>query len=226
MEFRYKVQDSILGNHLLGPIDENLSIREKTNALREVSIWGVPLLPSKAHEGTDAVLYKFLKARDFSVDDAFDMLQKTVMWRKENNIDSILEEEFDCEYDNSVCVNGRDRGGRPVCYMVYGVFGNKEMYKKAFGSEKERGRYLRWRIQFMERTLRKLCFREGGVDSVVQIVDLNGTPKYVMREVNLISKKTLALFQNYYPETIYKEVGSTWYHKKVLLVFFVYFVQS
>ena len=113
-----------------------------------------------------------------------------------------------------------------MCYNIYGEFQNKELYKKAFSDEGRRLNFLRWRIQFMERTLRKLCFREAGVDSVVQIVDLNGTPKYVMREVNLISKKTLALFQNYYPETIYKEVGSTWYHKKVLLVFFVYFVQS
>ncbi|KAK4281290.1 hypothetical protein QN277_012806 [Acacia crassicarpa] len=223
LEFRCKVEDSIRGNYLLGELDQKLSPGEKALAaeeLREISLWGIPLLPSKAHEGADWVLLKFLKAKDFCVSDAFEMLQKTMIWRKENNIDIILEEDLGSEYGNSMYINGRDREGRPVCYLVYGVFKNKELYKKTFGTEKERIKYLRWRIQVMEKSIKKLNFGEGGVDSVIQITDLNDTPKHVMKELNSVSKKTWTLFQNYYPETIYREIivnAPFWFYTSQLL---------
>ncbi|KAI9119278.1 hypothetical protein K1719_009953 [Acacia pycnantha] len=223
LEFRCKVEDSIRGNYLLGELDQKLSHGEKALAaeeLREISLWGIPLLPSKAHEGADSVLLKFLTAKDFCVSDAFEMLQKTMIWRKENNIDIILDEDLDSEYGNSMYINGRDREGRPVCYLVHGVFKNKELYKKTFGTEKERVKYLRWRIQVMEKSIKKLNFREGGVDSVIQIIDLNDTPKHVMKELNSVSKKTWTLFQSYYPETICREIvvnAPFWFYTSQLL---------
>ncbi|KAF7818425.1 patellin-4-like [Senna tora] len=175
--------------------------------LRDITLWGVPLLPSKAHEGTDNVLFKFLKAKVFSVSEAFDMLQKTLIWRRDNNInDGILDEEFDSELGESMYLNGRDREGRPVCYSVYGIFKNKELCKRTFGTEERRDKFLRWRIQFMEKAIQKLSFREGGVDSMIHIIDLNHTPRHGMKDLNSISKKTLTLFQNYYPEIIHKNI--------------------
>ncbi|XP_028758334.1 patellin-4-like [Neltuma alba] len=223
LEFRCKVEDSILGNYLLGESEQKHSPGEKVLAaekLREIALWGIPLLPSKAHEGTDSVLLKFLKAKDFCVADAFEMLQKTMIWRKENNIDTILDEDLDSEYGKFMYINSRDREGRPVCYFVYGVFRNKELCKKTFGTEKERDKFLRWRIQFMEKSMKKLNFREGGVYSIVQIIDLHGTPKHVMKELNSVSKKTLPLFQSYYPETIYREIvvnAPFWFYTSQLL---------
>lgn len=210
LEFRCKVEDSIRGNYLLGEPDRKMSPVDKaiaTEELREITLWGIPLLPSKANEGTDWVLLKFLKAKDLNVADAFYMLQRTMIWRKENRIEGILEEEFDSEYGNSMYVNSRDREGRPVCYNIYGVFKNKELYKKAFGTEERRNNYLRWRIQFMEKAIKNLNFREGAADSLVQIIDLNNAPKNGIRELNSASKTIMSLFQSYYPEIIWKNVG-------------------
>ncbi|KAK7393417.1 hypothetical protein VNO78_21972 [Psophocarpus tetragonolobus] len=209
LEFRCKVENAILGNFLLGKPDETLTPKEIAVAreqLREITIWGVPLLPSKAHEGTDVVLRKFLKAKDYKVNDAFDMLQKTLIWRRVNNIDQIIDEDLGPESGNSGFLCSRDREGRPVCYHVCGVIRDRRLYKKTLGSDIKCDQYLRWRIQLVEKAVEKLCFREGGVDSILQVFDLKNTPMQGTKELHSFSKKTLVLFQNYYPELIHKNI--------------------
>ncbi|XP_047169899.1 patellin-4-like [Vigna umbellata] len=209
LELRCKVENAILGNFLLGEPDKELApedVAVMREQLREISIWGVPLLPSKAHEGTDVVLRKFLKAKDYKVNEAFDMLQKTLVWRRENNIDGITEEDLGPESANAGFLCSRDREGRPVCYQVCGVFKDRRIYKKTFGSHNRCDRYLRWKIQLIEKAVKKLTFREGGVDSVIQVFDLKNTPMQGTKELNSLSKKALILFQNYYPEIIHKNI--------------------
>ncbi|KAK7267356.1 hypothetical protein RIF29_20026 [Crotalaria pallida] len=207
LEFRCKVEDAILGNYLLGEPSSKLSPGELGLAreqLRDITLWGVPLLPSKAHEGTDIVLRKFLKAKDFKINDAFDMLQKTMIWRSENNIDGIIDEDLD--FENAGFLKGADREGRPVCYQVRGVFRDKLVYKNTFGTQQKRDRFFRWGIQIMEKAIKKLRFREGGVDSIVLIYDLRNTPAQGMKDLHSISRKTIILFQNYYPELVHKSI--------------------
>ncbi|XP_057427501.1 patellin-4-like [Lotus japonicus] len=209
LEFRCKVEDAILGNYLLGGPDVNLTKGEFAAAkanLREITLWGVPLLPSKAHEGTDIVLRKFLKAKDCKVNEAFEMLQKTLIWRLRNNVDGILDEDFDPEVENVGFLDGRDREGRPVSFMVCGVLRDKNLYKKVFGTHQKCDRFFRWRIQLMERAVKKLEFREGGVDSIIQIYDLKNTPSKGMKELHALNERALMLFQNYYPELTHKNV--------------------
>lgn len=57
-----------------------------------------PLLSSKARDGTDIVLRKYLRAKVCKVHDAFDMLQKIIIWRKENDTDGIPDEELGFEF--------------------------------------------------------------------------------------------------------------------------------
>ncbi|XP_058770958.1 patellin-4-like [Vicia villosa] len=201
LEFRCKIQDAILGNYLLGERDVALT---KEN-LREITLWGVPLLPSKGHEGTDIVLRKFLKAKDFRVNDAFEMLQKTMIWRIKNNIDKILDEDLGSDFENVGFLNSRDKEGRPVCYHLYEVYKQKGLYKKIFGTQEKCELFLRWRIQMMETAVKRLCFR-GGVDGIIQVYDLKNAPLQGMKELHSISKKALLLYQNYYPEIIYKNI--------------------
>lgn len=203
LEFRCKIQDAILGNYLLGERDVALT---KEN-LREVTLWGVPLLPSKGHEGTDIVLRKFLKAKDFRVNDAFEMLQKTMIWRIKNNIDKILDEDLGSDFENVGFLNSRDKEGRPVCYHLYEVYKEKGLYKKVFGTQEKCELFLRWRIQMMESAVKRLCFT-GGVDGIIQVYDLKNAPFQGMKELHSISKKALLLFQNYYPEITYKNVST------------------
>lgn len=210
LELRCKVEDAILGNYLLGEPHEKLTPGEIALAkeqIRDISLWGVPLLPSKAHEGTDIVLMKFLKVNDCKVSDAFDMLQKTMIWRSEDKIDRIIDEDLDSEFEHAGFLNSRDKEGRPVCYHAYGAFRDKKLYKNTFGTQQKCEKFLRWRIQLMERAVRKLSFREGGVDSMVQIFDLKHTQAQGMKELNSVTKKALVLFQNYYPELVFKNVS-------------------
>lgn len=172
----------------------------------EVSIWGVPLLKD---ERTDVILLKFLRAREFKVKDALTMINNTLRWRKEFNIDALLEEDLGDDLDKVVFMHGYAREGHPVCYNVYGEFQNRELYNKTFSDEEKRDKFLRWRIQFLERSIRKLDFAPGGINTVVQVNDLKNSPGPAKRELRLATKQALQLLQDNYPEFVAKQVTFT-----------------
>ncbi|XP_012575128.1 patellin-6-like isoform X1 [Cicer arietinum] len=99
----------------------------------------------------------------------------------------------------------RDKEGRPVCDHLFEVFKDKVLYKKTFGTQEICELFLRWRIQLMEIAVKKLCFR-GWVDSTIQVLDLKNSPIQGMKELSALSKNALILFQNYYPEIVYKNI--------------------
>ncbi|KAG6662591.1 patellin-3-like [Carya illinoinensis] len=169
----------------------------------EVSIWGIPLL---ADERSDVILLKFLRARDFKVKDAFTMIKNTVRWRKEFGIDELLEEDLGNDLEKVVFMHGFDKEGHPVCYNVYGEFQNKELYQKTFSDEEKRQKFLRWRIQFLERSIRKLDFSPGGICTIVQVNDLKNSPGPGKRELRQATKQALHLLQDNYPEFVAKQV--------------------
>ncbi|KAL1364612.1 hypothetical protein HN51_012766 [Arachis hypogaea] len=170
----------------------------------EVSIWGIPLL---ADERSDVILLKFLRARDFKVKDAFAMMKNTIRWRKEFGIDELMEENLDCdELEKVVFMHGFDKEGHPVCYNIFGEFENKELYKKTFSDEEKRQRFLRWRIQFLEKSIRKLDFNPGAISTIVQVNDLKNSPGLAKWELRQATKEALQLLQDNYPEFVAKQV--------------------
>jgi hypothetical protein len=171
----------------------------------EVSIWGIPLL---ADDRSDVILLKFLRARDFKVKDAFTMLKSTIRWRKEFGIDELLEQDlgFD-DLGKVVFMHGLDKEGHPVCYNVYGEFQNKELYKNSFSDEEKRQRFLRWRIQFLEKSIRTLDFSPGGISTIVQVNDLKNSPGPAKRELRQATRQALQLLQDNYPEFVAKQVS-------------------
>lgn len=169
----------------------------------EVSIWGVPLLKD---DRSDVILLKFLRAREFKVKDAFTMLKNTIRWRKEFNIDALIGEELGDDLEKVVFMHGFDKEGHPVCYNVYGEFQNKELYQKTFGDEEKRLKFLRWRIQFLERTIRKLDFSPGGISTVFQVSDLKNSPGPGKRELRIATRQALQILQDNYPEFVAKQV--------------------
>lgn len=173
---------------------------------KDISIWGVPLLPSKGSESTDVVLLKFLRARDFKVNEAFEMLRSTLKWRKESKIDSILDEELGSDLSSVAYMNGIDREGHPVCYNIYGVFEDDEFYQKTFGTEEKREQFLRWRIQLMEKGIQKLNLQPGGVVSLLQINDLKNSPGPSKKDLRVATKQAVALLQDSYPEFVARNV--------------------
>ncbi|KAL0695805.1 hypothetical protein Bca4012_062985 [Brassica carinata] len=172
----------------------------------DIELWGVPLLPSKGAEGTDVILLKFLRARDFKVNEAFEMLKKTLKWRKEEKIDSILGEEFGEDLASAAYMNGLDLESRPVCYNIYSVFGNEELYQRTFGSEQSRDNLLKWRFQLMEKGIQKLDLKPGGVTSLLQIHDLKNCPGLWKKELWLAIKNAIVALQDNYPELVSRNV--------------------
>uniref|UniRef100_A0A0A9DGQ3 CRAL-TRIO domain-containing protein n=1 Tax=Arundo donax TaxID=35708 RepID=A0A0A9DGQ3_ARUDO len=107
-------------------------------------------------------------------------------------------------------MHGWDRQGHPVCYNAYGVFRDRDMYDRAFGDGDRLARFLRWRVQVMERGVRALSLRPGGVNAIIQVTDLKDMPK---RELRAASNQILSLFQDNYPEMVARKVfiNVPWY---------------
>ena len=172
----------------------------------ELSIWGVPLLKD---DRTDVIFLKFLRARDFKVKDAFVMFRNTIRWRKEFGIDGLLEEDLGDDLEKVVFMHGTDRDGHPVCYNVFGEFQNKDLYQKTFSDQEKRTKFLRYRIQFLEKSIRKLDFSPGGICTIFQINDLKNSPGPGKSELRLATKQALHLLQDNYPEFVAKQVYLT-----------------
>lgn len=215
-DFKFLIQDA-LDNHTLTtplpskaqptppaePVAEQAEKSEISTSPEEASIWGVPLMKD---DRTDVILLKFLRARDFDVRKAFVMLKNTLIWRKEYNVDALIDENLGDHLEKIVFMHGHDKEGHPVCYNVYGEFQNKELYNKTFADEEKRSRFLRWRIQFLERSIRNLDFRPGGISTVFQVSDLRNSPGPGKRELRIATRQSLYLLQDNYPEFVAKQV--------------------
>ncbi|KAJ6859060.1 hypothetical protein NC652_041382 [Populus alba x Populus x berolinensis] len=169
----------------------------------EVFIWGIPLL---GDERSDVILLKFLRARDFKVKDAFTMIKNTVKWRKEFGIDALLEEDLGAELEKVVFTHGVDKEGHPVCYNVYGAFQDKELYQNCFADEEKRAKFLKWRIQFLEKSIRKLDFSPNGICTIVQVSDIKNSPGPAKSGLRQATNQALSLLQDNYPEFVAKNV--------------------
>lgn len=169
----------------------------------EVYIWGIPLL---GDERSDVILLKFLRARDYKVKDAFAMIKNTVRWRKDFGIDSLVEEDLGSDWDKVVFTHGVDKKGHPVCYNVFGEFSSKELYQNTFGDEEKRSKFIKWRIQFLEKSIRKFDFNPTGISTIVQVNDIKNSPGLFKWEHKQVTNQALQLLQDNYPEFVAKQV--------------------
>ncbi|WOG87173.1 hypothetical protein DCAR_0206396 [Daucus carota subsp. sativus] len=207
LELRVRVGNAILGKSILGG-EKNGNQSEKTQEnLRDLSLWGVPLLPSKGHAATDVILMKFLKARDFKAVEAFKMLQKTLKWRRRLQIDQIIDEDFGHDLENAGYICSRGKNGHPVCYVAHRISKWKNLCKKkSFVKVDKREMFLKWNIKFMEKCIQHIDFRPGGANSVIRIVDLNHAPANAMKELHFFFRRISILFRENYPGIIFRHV--------------------
>lgn len=188
------------------------------------SMWGVKLLAGD--DKADVILLKFLRARDFRVADAFNMLTKCLAWRKEFGADGVAEEDLGFKELEGVVayMHGFDRCGHPVCYNAYGVFKDKDMYERIFGDEHKLKKFLRWRVQVLEKGINVLHFKPGGINSIIQVTDLKDMPK---RELRVASNQILSLFQDNYPEMVARKIfiNVPWYFSVLYSMFSPFLTQ-
>ncbi|KAK1256637.1 Patellin-6 [Acorus gramineus] len=205
---------------------QHLKTLLSSTTLTHSSLWGIPLSPSAADDRTDVLLLKFLRARDFNAQDSLSMLTKSLQWRDSFKADSILSEDIGFKELEGVVayMSGCDREGHPVCYNAYGVFKEKGMYERVFGDDEKLERFLRWRVQVLERGISLLQFKPGGVNSIIQVTDLKDMPK---RELRVASNQILALFQDNYPELVAKTIfiNVPWYFSVLYSMFSPFLTQ-
>ncbi|KAG9445440.1 hypothetical protein H6P81_016780 [Aristolochia fimbriata] len=220
-------EDSYFVSHL--KTSEKKALQDFKNVLASASlssesIWGVSLL--SGDDRADVILLKFLRARDFRVSDALSMLQKCLQWRKDFKAEEIMEEDLGFKELEGVVayMHGYDREGHPVCYNAYGVFKDREMYDRIFGDEEKLKKFLRWRVQVLERGINLLHFKPGGVNSIIQVTDLKDMPK---RELRVASNQILSLFQDNYPELVARKVfiNVPWYFSMLYSMFSPFLTQ-
>ncbi|XP_047308244.1 patellin-4-like [Impatiens glandulifera] len=188
------------------PIVEESEEKEAEIVDKEISLWGVPLLPSKGSESTDVLLLKFLRAREFKTNEAFQMLKKTLQWRKEFKADSLINEELGSDLPPIAYMSGKDLEGHPICYNVFGALESEELYQKAFGTEEKRDNFLRWRFQLMEKGIQELDFKPEGINSLLQINDLKNSPGPSKKELRFATKQAVHLLQDNYPEFVARNI--------------------
>ncbi|KAG2607892.1 hypothetical protein PVAP13_4NG295966 [Panicum virgatum] len=173
---------------------------------KDIALWGVPLLPSKGDEATDVVLLKFLRARDFKAGAAFEMLRRTLRWRRDwSGFNPAADADLPEELAGACYLDGADREGHPVCYNALGVFADDAVYKKALGTEEGKARFLRWRVRAMERHVAELDFKPGGAASLLQVTDLKNSPGPA-KDFRIAVKQVLDLFQDNYPELVARNI--------------------
>ncbi|XP_068669437.1 patellin-6-like [Aristolochia californica] len=220
-------EDSYLVSQLKS--SEKKALQDFKNALASASltsdlIWGVSLL--SGDERADVILLKFLRARDYRVSDAFSMLLKCLQWRKDFKADEIMDEDLGFKELEGVVayMHGYDREGHPICYNAYGVFKDREMYDRIFGDEEKLKKFLRWRVQVLERGINLLHFKPGGINSIIQVTDLKDMPK---RELRVASNQILSLFQDNYPELVARKVfiNVPWYFSMLYSMFSPFLTQ-
>nr|XP_043606964.1 patellin-1-like [Erigeron canadensis] len=187
------IQETIVKTEV--PEKECAPAEEAPPAPEEVSIWGVPLL---ADERSDVILLKFLRARDYKVKEALAMLKNVVAWRKEFDIEKLveMEEKDDENGEKFVYMHGNDKEGHPVCYNA---FGNS---KETFSDEEKVKNFIQWRLQFLEKSIRKLDFTPNGVSTIFQVIDLKNSPPLFKKEL----RQVFQCFQDNYPEFVAKQV--------------------
>jgi hypothetical protein len=81
------------------------------------------------------------------------------------------------------------------------------LYKKCFSDEEKRQNFLRWRIQFLEKSIRNLDFNNDGICTMVQVNDLKDSPGPAKWELRQATKQALQLLQDNYPEFVAKQVN-------------------
>ncbi len=190
-------------------VDNTMPLEESKENPEDVCLWGVPLLDTKGDERTNVILLKFLRAKDFKVDEACTMLVNTVKWRQSFLATTIREKKLQSKLDECFYMQGKDKDGHPVCYNIWGAFhDNPDLFEKMLGNDsKMKNKFLRWRVQLLEKGIKELKFTPAGTSAILQVNDLKNIP-LLKKEMRDAVRVVIDLLKDNYPELVVKNVSS------------------
>jgi len=176
---------------LRGLVDELFSDNKQGNSGK----WG-EIPASYKSWCDDACLNRFLRANSWKPDAAFAQLQETLAWRRDFQIETLLQDRPPKPLETvlragKLYTRGRDRAGRPIIYMKKRLENTEEIDFEM---------QLRLMVYTMEKAIRQMPV---GVESWIWIIDLNGFSRSNATPIDVI-KRMLHIFSTCYPERLFK----------------------
>uniref|UniRef100_A0A915PR78 CRAL-TRIO domain-containing protein n=1 Tax=Setaria digitata TaxID=48799 RepID=A0A915PR78_9BILA len=153
----------------------------------------------------DAHLLRFLRARDFDVARASDMVQKSVKWRKQYNVDKILH-EFEAppilKQFFPGCWHHNDKEGRPLFVLRLGKLDMKGLLR-TFGMETIMKFTLSVIEQGLIKTAKATKMLGAPISTWTLLVDLEGlSMRHLWRPGIQALLRIIEVAEAHYPETM------------------------
>jgi hypothetical protein len=149
----------------------------------------------------DYTLTRFLRARDLDIGRAENMLRENLLWRKDNDMDHILEWKYPSylPVDLPYAITGWGYEGGPVIWIPIGRWNHRPWVEQGYSEE-----LLKWGFRLIEDGFQSLKQTDGGKCQAVCIIDMGNITYY--QAAHVPSLKVLysgfkALEQNY-PEVL------------------------
>eukprot|EP00963_Diacronema_lutheri_P010386 scaffold1052_cov339-Pavlova_lutheri.AAC.2 len=157
----------------------------------------------------DATLLRFLRARKFNFEKTFEMITECIKWRKENNVETILDRPFDSQklaiirtYSQSGYY-GYDKKGQPVYIDRPGKLNVQKLLNSDISKEDILFKHVQ-EMEYMANVILWEASERAGhtVDSCLMILDVGGVKiSDFTKEVKSILHTITKVDQDNYPET-------------------------
>ena len=159
------------------------------------------LVPVGEAHSTDQDLLRFLRARNFNVDAAHKQLSACQKWRKENDVDNILDGPYPLEeelrHTLSYCYYGEDKEGRPIYVERSGMVDAKTMM--SLNADDVVRRHIYHQEKQIRRTEESAKRAGKPLDNWCEIHDMLGL-SLQHRQVLGLFQKVARIDTDYYPE--------------------------
>lgn len=162
----------------------------------------------KIGDNEKAVLVRFLRAREWRVENALAMLEETINWREERGGDQKMIEHEPSEEEKQLCLSryelgfySFDKEGRPVTLEHVGKSDLPGLAKEIGGIDTLVDFHVRY-MELASRVMMEHSSRRRGVvsDKMCLILDLEGaTSRLASRENMDILRRVSYIDQHYYP---------------------------
>ncbi|XP_035707355.1 SEC14-like protein 2 [Folsomia candida] len=156
----------------------------------------------------DIYLIRWLRAKDFRLKDAENMIMQNVAWRKENQMDNVLKEDWsDFRKEYKYWIDGVDKEGRPILIIDVGEWDLRKA--SVTGQAKRLGRYIDSIYEEINEKVRTMRLVEGkNVTQYLHIFDLGGFNLAQMGCSTCIplATRVVTTYETHYPGNQHKTV--------------------